>query len=1226
MGKVDVLVRRKTGVKDRAAARAIDAVFDGAYYLRTNPDVADSGADPFAHFMDVGWAEGRNPCALFGVDWYLETNPEVAAEGMNPLAHYVTAGAAEGRRPHPLFDVEHYLSQNPDVSEAGVNPLYHYLTDGWREGRSVNPLFDGAWYAKTNGLGADVDPLSHYSERGGPEGLNPHPLFDARGYLERYPDVASSGTDPLVHYLDRGALERRQPHAMFDAAWYLDENPDVERAGANPLVHYLNIGWKEGRDPHPEFDGAWYLSVNKDVPAGIDPLTHYLQVGANEGRNTVPPRDSVKPAPRVVTEKDEKAAVRENPGYAVLRSEALQSGLWDEQWYLANYYRDYRESKRRRPKSEPFFPIDFYLQEGWRLGHDPSAKFPIDINQDQVGCSKLEYFLNHLRFDGYQFDENVWIPNESDIDRYLKGRPARQTEGVVYTCLLNSYDALMQPYYIKPEWDYVCYTDDPELIEAGQVGVWEVRPVAYTAETPTRTNRWHKMHPHLLFPERQKSLYVDANINIISSYIFDQIETRGLPFLLPEHFFRNCIYQEIRTLDASSRIGADDKAQLEELRAFLREEQYPDDYGLSENNLIYREHHDELIVRLMEKWWAIFRKYSARDQASLVYVLWKEDLSIRPHLIANCRINYKDFWVVKHEMFDAKRGALKSFALKPAFDHNNKAVVFSTNEYFIPYLGVAVFSLIANASPEANYDIIILANGIPEAAFDKVLDLAEGRGNVSIRLYDTETLINSLPKSLFHVEGYVPVETYNKCFITEILSGYDRCVYLDSDILVVDDVQELHDIDLQGCAIGASVNVANVNAAYCKKTIKGRRFDDYLKNELLVVDQNKYFQAGVVVLDMGRLGEMDLPSRATEALKRIKKPVFFDQCIYNHLFYGDVAFFSTRWNHVWYMQQYSYLRGSIPDEVFFDYARGRVQPGIIHYAGASKPQSVIGWKLSDRFWDYAVRSPFYDEILEKVAGEENEVSTVIRRGDDESWQTVRPRLLIHLHLFYHDQLDLMLEALSRISGVEADLFVTMTERNPNAEAEIRRAWNDAKFLETPNVGYDVFPFLHVLQQVRISDYEFVLKLHTKNARAPGQDTVYGVSIPGYKWRDDLLAALLGSAQGFEEVLAAFRDDPELGCVGAGQYIFDTRENNEERNYSLGEWRARCGATQGVHYVGGSMFMARAFPFERIAGLNLKRGDFEAAQFTTKDHKNTAHIVERLFGIVVENEGLRIQGR
>jgi hypothetical protein len=54
-------------------------------------------------------------------------------------------------------------------------------------------------------------------------------------------------------------------------------------------------------------------------------------------------------------------------------------------------------------------------------------------------------------------------------------------------------------------------------------------------------------------------------------------------------------------------------------------------------------------------------------------------------------------------------------------------------------------------------------------------------------------------------------------------------------------------------------------------------------------------------------------------------------------------------------------------------------------------------------------------------------------------------------------------------------------------------------------------------------------------------------------------------------------------------------------------------------------LARAYPFERLKGVNMQPEDFESRQMGTKDYKNKAHIFERLFGIVIENEGFDIRG-
>lgn len=156
-------------------------MFDAAFYLAGNSDVAAAGADPLAHYLHVGAAEGRSPHPLFDTAYYLAQYPDVAAAGANPLAHFLAAGAAERRNPHPLFDTEYYLRQPAGVAGA-ENPLLHYLRCGAAEGR------------------------------------NPHPLFDTSYYVELYSDVAASGINPLAHYVQWGILEGRAPFDGFDSS------------------------------------------------------------------------------------------------------------------------------------------------------------------------------------------------------------------------------------------------------------------------------------------------------------------------------------------------------------------------------------------------------------------------------------------------------------------------------------------------------------------------------------------------------------------------------------------------------------------------------------------------------------------------------------------------------------------------------------------------------------------------------------------------------------------------------------------------------------------------------------------------------------------------------------------------------------------------------------------------------------------------------------------------
>ena len=72
-------------------------LFSPTWYLAAYPDVAAAGIDPYTHYVEFGWREGRNPSLNFNTNDYLTANPDVQKAGLNPLLHYWQHGMAEGR-------------------------------------------------------------------------------------------------------------------------------------------------------------------------------------------------------------------------------------------------------------------------------------------------------------------------------------------------------------------------------------------------------------------------------------------------------------------------------------------------------------------------------------------------------------------------------------------------------------------------------------------------------------------------------------------------------------------------------------------------------------------------------------------------------------------------------------------------------------------------------------------------------------------------------------------------------------------------------------------------------------------------------------------------------------------------------------------------------------------------------------------------------------------------
>ena len=253
-------------VQDASTAVSIvpvDPLFNAAWYLAQNPDVAACGCDPYQHYLNYGWKEGRDPSAYFDTTYYLKQNPDVAAANVDPLLHFEHYGWTEGREPSLTFNDAQYDATYTDVAAAHVDPLLHYMEFGQHEGRlafiapgtaAADPLINAAYYDKQ--LGAALDPsgtagaeqaADSYETTGWLQNLNPDAYFNAAYYLAHNPDVAAAHIDPLLHYEEYGWREGRNPSALFDTNAYLNANPDVKAAGYDPLLHFVEFGINEGR-------------------------------------------------------------------------------------------------------------------------------------------------------------------------------------------------------------------------------------------------------------------------------------------------------------------------------------------------------------------------------------------------------------------------------------------------------------------------------------------------------------------------------------------------------------------------------------------------------------------------------------------------------------------------------------------------------------------------------------------------------------------------------------------------------------------------------------------------------------------------------------------------------------------------------------------------------------------------------------------------------------------
>jgi hypothetical protein len=188
---------------------------------------------------------------------------------------------------------------------------------------------------------------------------------------------------------------------------------------------------------------------------------------------------------------------------------------------------------------------------------------------------------------------------------------------VVYTALCGPKSQVQKPEWIRPDVDYVCFTDQPaETIPAP----WQVYPLNKISKDPNRNAKQYKVLPHPVHPLRAYdiNIWVDANFKITTGFdsVLPLLKTYDM--VLFKHFERDCLYQEAEVCKA---MGLDDPVLIDGQMARYRWFGFPEHYGMPEcGTLIRRASFDSEL--LMNFWWREIEMGSRRDQLSFMYTVW----------------------------------------------------------------------------------------------------------------------------------------------------------------------------------------------------------------------------------------------------------------------------------------------------------------------------------------------------------------------------------------------------------------------------------------------------------------------------------------------------------------------------------------------------------------------------------------------------------------------------
>lgn len=303
-------------------------------------------------------------------------------------------------------------------------------------------------------------------------------------------------------------------------------------------------------------------------------------------------------------------------------------------------------------------------------------------------------------------------------------------------------------------------------------------------------------------------------------------------------------------------------------------------------------------------------------------------------------------------------------------------IAFCSDGNNVPFLGVALKSVVDNSAEEISYIVYVIHDGMTCQEFCYLRLLARCRRNFELKFIDINKVEGSAKFKNLFASGHITLATYWRLLLPEILSDVNKLIYLDTDVVVVDDVAKLYSEDVSGyfCAGCIDIGVA--------KELPVSQDARKILCSLGYMDFSNYINAGVLLINLEYAREKNLFSEMLSLAENNNFPLH-DQDVINYTLMneGGAKIVDQRWSfaihkdfEVWYPEP---IVNAIKHKISI------MDLAIIHYIGTEKP-----WKCSNRMlrelWVlYASKTPFFAEVkfsLESAVEREMAKSGKMRLG------------------------------------------------------------------------------------------------------------------------------------------------------------------------------------------------------------------------------------------------------
>lgn len=294
----------------------------------------------------------------------------------------------------------------------------------------------------------------------------------------------------------------------------------------------------------------------------------------------------------------------------------------------------------------------------------------------------------------------------------------------------------------------------------------------------------------------------------------------------------------------------------------------------------------------------------------------------------------------------------------------NVRIFSCCNNNYVPYLSTLINSINRNVTMEYDYEIIIAGFDISDRSIQKILSMdLQSNVNVIFRKIENEEMIINSSKWNF---GRWSKELYITILAPYIFKEYDKIIYMDCDVINLFDLAYLYNKE-----IGDNLVAASRMLGRCCMENNGfgtRQVLDYEKDKK-ISQLGNYFNNGIMLLNLKALRKEYSLKKLLNIISENEFELLDQDCI-NYLCKDRVLYVEAGWNWYPYTQkEFENVIDLCPSKYKSYFWEGFKIQRNIHFTIPVKPwlePMGIYSDCSSLFWDNAIETPFYKDIIKRM--------------------------------------------------------------------------------------------------------------------------------------------------------------------------------------------------------------------------------------------------------------------